>query len=170
MLAEKSSVILQTLPDACVWAVHVAVWVNGGVSSSGVSVVFICSLFRVLMIMFTVPWLDAAIYTLTYKISFTNWDLGWVRKQYFYGTAVFFQHSHLCFLQQWVVATLIYNIQYMGEMNNYNCNYNCKLLDINVECCSFSLHRIFILYLDIFSKDCNESIMLRLGNEHFWTC
>ncbi len=41
----------------CVWAVHVAVWVSGGVSGSGVSVVFICSLFRVLMVVFTVPWL-----------------------------------------------------------------------------------------------------------------
>lgn len=78
-----------------------------------------------------------------------------------------FSNIPICVFCNNVVATLIYNIQYMGEMNNYNCNYNCKLLDINVECCSFSLHRIFILYLDIFSKDCNESIMLRLGNEHF---
>lgn len=50
MLTEKSSVILQMRLDACVWAVHVAVRVSGGVSSSGVSVVFICSLFRVLVL------------------------------------------------------------------------------------------------------------------------
>lgn len=135
MLTEKSS-ILQMLPDACVWAVHAAVWVSGGVSGSGVSVVFICSLFRVLMVMFTVPWLMIVKYIsqIWKYFSLTETYDGALNK-ILNGTTVFLHYCR-CSLHNCLLLLKVLNVKEktLPSMEKMSIYYNCKHHKMNVEC------------------------------------